>query len=84
MIMLGKTGEAPKIYGPAKKQYCFACRKESEFMLLKIKKRSGKFPLLSLRYENVYYLLCPRCGSKFEINEMQFRRCLRQIKQAEH
>jgi hypothetical protein len=73
MIIFGGVADTPKLYGPAKLQYCFACKKESMFLLLRIKKTVNLFliPVLPLQYR--YYLICPTCGNRFEITEEQFK-----------
>jgi hypothetical protein len=73
-FFLGGVGGTPKIYGPVKHQVCFACRQESTFLLMRVRTCVNAFfiPLLPLGAR--YYLLCPGCGTRFEISEEEFKK----------
>lgn len=79
MLVMGAASGTPEIYGPAKKQYCFACKDESTFMLMKVKKKSGRLLLPFMPSKSRYYLFCPKCGSRFEITADQFKLYLGEI-----
>lgn len=80
MFVMGAAEGTPRIYGPSEKQYCFSCKAESAFMLLKVKRKGGSLLLMFMPPKYNYYLLCPKCGNRFEITSEQFRRYLAKVK----